>query len=237
MDTGLIAEIRDAGGNVLYRATTKAEPVADPVSGELTADILRNVVKIGTGRRAFDAVKIGDQAVVTVGKTGTTNDYKNVAFVGMVPKAGSSNAGAAAWGSGYTIAAYVGYDDNHPMKRGAFRVMGASGALPIWIATARGMAEAGLLDPAAEYAPSAGLERVAVPPATGMEGAPDALVPEHGQRRFALLTSAPTLQPGAAEPAPPAAPIDPATPVPTPTSDLPADPDLAPPEPSVWDDL
>ncbi|MCX8011602.1 MAG: hypothetical protein N3A64_00390, partial [Desulfobacterota bacterium] len=33
----------------------------------------------------------------------------------------------------FIIAAYVGYDDNTPMKSTNFRVVGASGALPIWI--------------------------------------------------------------------------------------------------------
>ncbi len=225
MDIGLIAEIRDSGGNVLYRATGKAEPVADPVSGELTGDILRNVVKMGTGRRAYGAIKVGNDPVVTVGKTGTTNEYKNVAFVGMVPRSGS----AGHWGEAYTIAAYVGYDDNHPMKRGSFKVQGASGALPVWIATARGMAEAGLLDSIAEYVPSAGLIRVPVPAATGMDSAPDALVPENGQRRFALLTQPATLTAATIEAAP--------EPVAPPTEPVEVPPDLAPAEPSVWDGL
>lgn len=226
-DVGLIAEIRDSAGNVLYRANPEATVVADPVSGELTADILRNVVKIGTGRRAYDTVKVGADPVVTVGKTGTTNEYKNVAFVGMVPTAG----GGGRWGAGYTIAAYVGYDDNHAMKRGGFKVQGASGALPVWIATARGMAEAGLLDPVSEYTPSAGLVRVAVPPATGMDALPEALVPDAGQRRFALLAQPATLAAAPVEVAPtPTAPEPSAEPTPLPQ-------DLAPPEPSIWDGL
>lgn len=230
-DVGLIAEIRDAGGNVLYRATGKGEAVADAVSGEMTGDILRNVVRLGTGRRALDAVKVGDAAVVTVGKTGTTNDYKNVAFVGMVPRRAPVTQ-PGAWGSGYTIAAYVGYDDNRPMKRGGFKVQGASGALPVWIATARGLAEAGLLAAFPEYTPSAGLQRVPVPAATGMDGAPDALVPVNGQRRYAIFSDPATYAAAVAEPAPaaPAAPAAPEAPIEVP-------PDLAPPEPSVWDEL
>ncbi|MSP54146.1 MAG: hypothetical protein EXR69_00840 [Myxococcales bacterium] len=269
MDTGLIAEIRDSGGNVLYRSTTSAELVADPVSGELTGDILRNVVKVGTGRRASGAVKVADQPVVAVGKTGTTNEYKNVAFVGMVPARPSSPSESGRWGNGYTIAAYVGYDDNRPMKRGSFRVQGASGALPVWIATARGLAEAGLLDAVAEYVPGPGLERVSVPAASGMDIGPDALVPAGGQRRFALLTNPAILQQGSTEQSagglsatgqaltePPATGLAPAgrdgvgteafeatggAPAFAAPVDLgpviPPNPDLAPPEPSVWDGL
>ncbi len=233
MEVGLIAEIRDSGGNVLYRATGKAEPVADPVSGELTGDILRNVVKIGTGRRAASAVHTDAKdapVIAAAGKTGTTNEYKNVAFVGMVPRAG----GQGRWGQGFTIAAYVGYDDNRPMKRGSFKVQGASGALPVWIATARGLAEAGLLETIAEYTPSPGLMRVAVPPTTGTEGVVEALVPEGGQRRFALLTQPATLTAGVVEIAPVVAVPVVEGEVP-PVVEIPAD--LAVPEPSVWDGM
>jgi hypothetical protein len=123
------------------------------------------------------------------------------------------------------------------MKRGSFKVQGASGALPVWIATARGMAEAGLLNAAAEYAPSPDLVRVPVPPATGMEGAPDALVPANGQRRFALLTQPATLSAALPDsvPAPPQPAADAAEPGTTAPAEL--APDLAPPEPSVWDGL
>ncbi len=245
MGMGLIAEIRDSGGNVLYRASTRAEAVADPVSGELTADILRNVVKYGTGRRALDAVKVGDQSVVAVGKTGTTNEYKNVAFVGMVPKHPTGANVSGRWGDGYTIAAYVGYDDNRPLKRGSFRVQGASGALPVWIATARGMADAGLLDTVAEYTPAPGLVRVPVPAATDMTDAVDALVPENGQRRFALATQPATMQAAPAQPASPVVPDGSAAPSATGSdgkpgetpANKPVDPDLAPPVPSIWDGM
>ena len=33
----------------------------------------------------------------------------------------------------FVVAAYVGYDDNTPMKNNHFRIFGASGALPVWI--------------------------------------------------------------------------------------------------------
>jgi membrane peptidoglycan carboxypeptidase len=34
--------------------------------------------------------------------------------------------------NGYTVAAYVGYDDNSPMVRHTTHITGSSGALPIW---------------------------------------------------------------------------------------------------------
>ncbi|MBL8616469.1 MAG: transglycosylase domain-containing protein [Deltaproteobacteria bacterium] len=138
----LIAEIRDMNGAPLYRALPRAVAVAPPPAGRLLGDVLRNVVLHGTGRRAADAVTLGGQHVPVAGKTGTTNGFKNAAFAGFVPKAGAEGW---TWGEGFTVVSYVGYDDNRPMKRGATRLAGASGALPAWITTAQGLADAGLL--------------------------------------------------------------------------------------------
>ena len=140
--TLLIQEIRDRDGAVIYRAEAKRIEVVDEVSGLLVTDILGNVVQWGTGRRAKGAVQVQGRSWPLMGKTGTTNEYRNAAFVGIVPVAGDDGLEP---GASYTLAAYVGYDDNRPMKRGTLRVSGASGALPAWIATAQGLAEAGLL--------------------------------------------------------------------------------------------
>jgi membrane peptidoglycan carboxypeptidase len=174
--TLLIAEIRDRDGNLLYRAAPKAEPVVDAAAGREVGDMLRNVVRWGTGQRALAAVKLGAAAVPVTGKTGTTNGYKNVAFSGFVPRATSNGF---AWGDGFVVTAYVGYDDNRPMKRGGTRIMGSSGALPVWIATAQGLAQAGLLGTAppleaTELAVGAPFRPVPLDPATGLVGeAPD----------------------------------------------------------------
>jgi penicillin-binding protein 1A len=174
----LIAEVRDVDGRVLYRAKPASRPVADPHSGSLTADILRNVVVHGTGRRAVEAVHLGPVVVPVGGKTGTTNDYRNAAFVGFVPALTSTGWSVA---EGATIGVYVGYDDNRPMSRGRIRIAGASGALPAWIGAADAVAKAGLLGPTPDAAPSAplrfviedGLTYVAVDPTTGLPtGAP-----------------------------------------------------------------
>jgi len=174
--TLLIAEIRDRDGNLLYRAGPKPEPVVDAAAGREVGDMLRNVVRWGTGQRARDAVKLGAVVVPVAGKTGTTNGYKNVAFSGFVPRATSSGF---AWGDGFVVTAYVGYDDNRPMKRGGTRIMGSSGALPVWIATAQGLARSGLLGTAppveaTELAVGAPFRLVPLDPATGLVGeAPD----------------------------------------------------------------
>ncbi len=192
----LVAEIRDAAGNVLYRARPLAEAVIDGRSGELTGDILRNVVRVGTGRRASDTVRVAGLPVPLAGKTGTTNDYRNAAFLGFAPRA---RDGRYTWGDGFTVATYVGYDDNTSMRRGSFRVQGANGALPVWMATVKGLEQAGLLGGAGgtEYLPSDGLVRVPVEAGTGFtrgEGeGPTTLVTIGGERRFAPFTESPAI--------------------------------------------
>lgn len=140
--TLLIAEVRDVDGNVIYRAKPEFTPVGDPGTGALTADILRNVVRWGTGQRALYGVKAGAGHVPLGGKTGTTNEFRNAAFVGFAPVVSTAGYDVAA---GYTVAAYVGYDDNRPMVSGRISLAGASGALPAWLLTIDGMQRAGLL--------------------------------------------------------------------------------------------
>jgi membrane peptidoglycan carboxypeptidase len=245
----LIAEIRDAAGNVLYRAKPVAEPVVDARSGELVGDILRNVVRLGTGRRAADAVPISGVPLPLAGKTGTTNDYRNAAFLGFAPR---SRDGHYTWGDGFTVGVYVGNDDNTSMQRGGFRVQGANGALPVWIATVQGLAQAGMLGASggAEYVPSAELARVPVAAGTGVargDGAagPTTLVPAGSPppRRFAPFTESPVIATAAGEPSllpPPAdAPGDDLAPGELEEGVEPAPPEggAAPGGPSVWDGL
>jgi penicillin-binding protein 1A len=74
----------------------------DPRTGFQVANILLGVVQRGTARNAFKGLKeypIG-------GKTGTTNDSRDVWFVGFT--------------ADLIVAAYVGYDDHHPLRRGSF---------------------------------------------------------------------------------------------------------------------
>ena len=160
-DTMLISQIWDQDGNVLYSAVPKAAEVSDPVSGRMAAGVLQNVVQWGTGRRARGSVAVDGVTVPLFGKTGTTNGYRNAAFCGYVP---TWKAEGWSWEDGYTIAAYVGYDDNRDMRRGSVRLAGASGALPAWMGTAQGLAAAGLLgQPPADQPWTPGEAFVSVP--------------------------------------------------------------------------
>ncbi len=190
--TVLIAEIRDVDGRVLYRADGRPTQVTDPEIGGMTTDILRNVVQHGTGRRAADAVRLGSTVVPVAGKTGTTNDFRNAAFVGVVPRATPEGWDVR---SGFFVGAYVGYDDNRPMSVGRIRLAGASGALPAWIGTAQGLANAGLLGRAAPAEPTllgpASLVRVPVDTTRGLpdpEGAGSILVRGDGMMAWPDLS-------------------------------------------------
>ena len=110
----LIDKILDSSGEVLYEASPTPEAVSDPVTGQLVAGILRNVIQNGTGRRARGKIKAGEFYVPAIGKTGTTNSYQNAAFCGVVPAEYSNR-----WSleRGLVIAAYVGYDRPRPMSR------------------------------------------------------------------------------------------------------------------------
>ena len=74
----------------------------DPRTGFQIANILQGVVQRGTARNAFKKLKefpIG-------GKTGTTNDSKDVWFVGFT--------------ADLIVASYIGYDQPKPLRRGSF---------------------------------------------------------------------------------------------------------------------
>ncbi len=141
--TLLIAEVRDVDGNVLYKAKPTPVVVASsPETGELVFDVLRNIVLHGTASKADGAVKLGGGVVPLGGKTGTTNDYRNSAFLGFVPRVDGAEFVLE---GGYAIGTYVGYDDNRPMDVGNIKMAGAVGAMPAWLGAARGLADLGLL--------------------------------------------------------------------------------------------
>ena len=140
--TLLISELRDVDGNVIYRANPTSERVGHVETAAMTADILRNVVQHGTGRRAARAVTEQGFPIPVGGKTGTTNEYRNAAFLGFVPAATEDGYDPQ---EGYIVGVYVGYDDNRPMVQKRIRVAGSNGALPSWIAIAKGLQENGFL--------------------------------------------------------------------------------------------
>lgn len=110
-----IQKITDMTGKVLAQTAPSdirsQQPAIDPRNAFIMNSILKDVAKYGTGARAYKALQRSDIA----GKTGTTNDAKDVWFDGYTPD--------------LVTITWVGYDQ--PKTLG--RQFGATLALPIWV--------------------------------------------------------------------------------------------------------
>lgn len=99
----------------LYKDVNLAPEAITPQNAFLVQDMMRDVVKRGTGRRAM-ALGRSDLS----GKTGTSNDRRDAWFGGF-----NADLAAIVW---------VGYDDDLPLGPGE---EGSRTALPIWVEFAR----------------------------------------------------------------------------------------------------
>jgi len=112
----LIKTITDNNGTIIAKTQPNnihnQQPVIDPRNAYIMNSILQDVVRYGTGARAYAELKRNDIA----GKTGTTTDAKDVWFDGYTP-----NLVTITW---------MGYDK--PKSLGSHQY-GATLALPIWI--------------------------------------------------------------------------------------------------------
>ncbi|MFC1821935.1 transglycosylase domain-containing protein [Thermodesulfobacteriota bacterium] len=149
--TPLITKIIDREGEIVWEYERMSRKVIERhVSGSV-AEILRLVVEKGTGKRARNAVLLsmetGDETlevpIHAYGKTGTANRFTNSSFVGFIPGLKEKQE-QLSLEEGFVIASYVGFDDNRPMKGPQTAIYGSSGALPIWIETANGIANSKL---------------------------------------------------------------------------------------------
>lgn len=77
----LITRIEDDEGNLLWKAPHTFKQVLDPGTAFLTLSLLEDVVDRGTG----DIVREAGFWLPAAGKTGTTNESKDVWFIGMTP--------------------------------------------------------------------------------------------------------------------------------------------------------
>lgn len=144
----VITKITDRDNVLIWEYKPENKTVVSKSVSASIIEILRNVVKNGTGQRARDSVKMDidfesgsmELPVLCYGKTGTANRFTNSSFVGYIPGL-DSITGEFDLNLGYVIASYVGYDNNFPMKGKSFSISGASGALPIWIDTAKGIVD------------------------------------------------------------------------------------------------
>lgn len=138
----IIDRIESRDGKILYEPERHVTPVLGEKSRIAVNNILENVVKFGTGRKADNSVKLtaanasgADELSVPVplmGKTGTANRYTNASFYGYLPGLGDSGTYMVPE-KGYAVGAYVGFDDNTDMRKSTIRITGAAGALPTWV--------------------------------------------------------------------------------------------------------
>ena len=106
-----ITRIRTPQGRVIYQRSARGEAGVQAINNPqlyYLNEMLRGVVQRGTAR----AVAIPGRDVA--GKTGTTSDYKDAWFVGYT--------------GGFTVAVWVGKDDNTPMRG----VTGGQSPAAIW---------------------------------------------------------------------------------------------------------
>jgi membrane carboxypeptidase/penicillin-binding protein PbpC len=143
-ELSIIERIENAEGETLFIPDRSRKDIVDSKTTVAVGDILRNVVRFGTGKSADKNVRLHshdpevekqlqqlDLSVPVLGKTGTANRFTNSAFIGLVPGPvkGKNKFSVE---NGYFVGAYVGYDDNSPMVRHTTHITGSSGALPIW---------------------------------------------------------------------------------------------------------
>ena len=137
----LIKEIRDRNNNVIFTDEVESKTILDENITTQIAAMLHSVFVNGTARSQLKSISVTSPDHATkwtypaFGKTGTTNDYRNVAFMGAIPMY-NKRLGGAINDSVIAIGSYVGFDNNKPMKVGKTHIAGASGGLPQWAAFA-----------------------------------------------------------------------------------------------------
>jgi penicillin-binding protein 1A len=104
-----ILEIRDRFGNLLKSYTPKETVVLSSESAYLITNLLKGIVRNGTGKYALNLGKI------CAGKTGTTNNCTDTWFIGYTPD--------------IICGVWVGFDIKKPLGRDA---TGGKIACPIW---------------------------------------------------------------------------------------------------------
>jgi hypothetical protein len=148
----VLERIEDLNGQLIWEAEGRSHQLVDVLYSAPMLSILRSTVTHGTAYAAHNSIllsaKLGEAKlalekaairVPTFGKTGTTNEYVNATYVGFLPYPELEGAKELTPDAAYTIAAYVGYDNNEPMRRGQFKVAGGTGALPAWIEAANAL--------------------------------------------------------------------------------------------------
>lgn len=106
-----VTKITDRHGKILeHGAEQKARRVLSPRETYLITDMLKGVIKIGTGKQAKGL------SVESAGKTGTSDHNMDAWFVGYTPE--------------FATGVWVGFDQNISLGRGE---TGGRAAAPVWL--------------------------------------------------------------------------------------------------------
>ncbi len=109
----LVRRVEDRDGTVLFTTEEKGHRAISEVTAYLMANMMADVINAGTAARARSL----GFTLPAAGKTGTTNDYNDVWFVGFTP-----SLVAGVW---------VGFDQPHTILPGGFA---SDVAVPLWAA-------------------------------------------------------------------------------------------------------
>jgi len=104
-----IVRVEDHQGRVLEKHTPREKAVLEQNINFLMINLMKGVVERGTGRRARSLRR------PAAGKTGTSQDYRDLWFVGFTPE--------------LVAGAWIGYDDFHPLGDHYARV---GSVVPMW---------------------------------------------------------------------------------------------------------
>ena len=107
----VIRRVVDPDGLLLFEDKPAPRQAIRPVTAYLMADMLRGVIDGGTGY----GVRQAGFTLPAAGKTGTTNDYKDVWFIGFTPT--------------LVTGVWVGYDTPRTIRRNGYA---AELAVPMW---------------------------------------------------------------------------------------------------------
>lgn len=100
IDAYMIEKIEDMNGNILYQHEVEPVEVYSPETSYIVTDMLRDVMKYGTGTRAKSTLKFSSDFAA---KTGTSQQFKDVWLVGYNPN--------------ISLGVWLGYDTPRSLKQ------------------------------------------------------------------------------------------------------------------------
>lgn len=151
-DLHLIERITDAENRIVYQNYQKHLQVTSTEAAYQAHSILQDVIRIGTGANAAQA--LGSTAKFVAGKTGTSYNFFDAYFVGYT--------------SSVTCAVWVGFDQRQKIFRGAF---GNVLALPVGVAILNQSIQHGF--PAQELSLPKDLKPIEICKVSGLLATPD----------------------------------------------------------------